>query len=196
MDKEIANLPSSLQSFSVGESYRYSFYNLPSSLARFVGPNSNLPDGHSLPLTHLAFGNYFNLPVENLPLSLTHLGFGSQFNHPLPDLPSSLTHLVFGTTGMSRCLSISPPFLSFLFLFSVLIVLYSRGSLLGAAPQICIQRQLQPTSLCFSFKQECLQSPSGSSPSFPHSPIAWRLLQPCVKVPPSQASLPYCWRCF
>ncbi len=48
---------------------------------------------HHSTLTHLAFGKYFNQPIESLPLSLTHLEFGSEFNKEIKDLPPHLTHL-------------------------------------------------------------------------------------------------------
>lgn len=47
-------------------------------------------------ITHIRFGNDFNMPLENMPSALTHLVFGFNFNQPLVNLPSSLTHLTLG----------------------------------------------------------------------------------------------------
>lgn len=49
-------------------------------------------------LTHLAFGDYFDLPIDSdiFPPSLLHLGFGQNFNQPIKNLPPKITHLYFG----------------------------------------------------------------------------------------------------
>ena len=55
----------------------------------------NQPVNNLLPssLTHLTFGESFDLPVDLLPATITHLKFGAEFNHPVDNLQPILQSL-------------------------------------------------------------------------------------------------------
>eukprot|EP01112_Ceratiomyxa_fruticulosa_P019410 TRINITY_DN634_c0_g1_i10.p1 TRINITY_DN634_c0_g1~~TRINITY_DN634_c0_g1_i10.p1 ORF type:complete len:215 (-),score=43.01 TRINITY_DN634_c0_g1_i10:209-853(-) len=59
----------------------------------FNGPVDNLLHNG---ITHIQFGNYFDLSINFLPESVTHLTLGVYFNRSISTLPHSLTHLTFG----------------------------------------------------------------------------------------------------
>eukprot|EP01112_Ceratiomyxa_fruticulosa_P001284 TRINITY_DN11323_c0_g1_i1.p1 TRINITY_DN11323_c0_g1~~TRINITY_DN11323_c0_g1_i1.p1 ORF type:complete len:193 (-),score=15.80 TRINITY_DN11323_c0_g1_i1:72-650(-) len=73
---------------------------LPCTLTHLVlGQNFNFPVNTSnLPpqLTHLEFGDMFNLSVDDLPLSITHLKFGNYSYHPVNKLPPNIVNLHLG----------------------------------------------------------------------------------------------------
>lgn len=47
-------------------------------------------------LTHIAFRDDFNKPINKYPNKVTHITFGHSFNKPLDNLPDSVTHLKLG----------------------------------------------------------------------------------------------------